>query len=94
MSRAAFAFLLLTLAPIGRVARGAEPADGWLVWQRGAPRQDAPREIWLMKADSSRPSRLTNGGGRQPIEARDCACPGGSLLAVFDSSPRPLINDL
>ena len=71
MSRAVFAFLLLTLTPLSGVARGAEPAGGWLVWHRGAPLQDAPREIWLMKADARRPSRLTNGGGRQPSWSPD-----------------------
>lgn len=67
---------LSSLTSFSRVAQGAESVDGWIVWHRGDRREDARREIWLMKADGTLPSSLTNDGGRQPSWS-----PGGRWIA-------------
>ena len=62
-------FLALACA-VSAIAAEA-PENAWLVWHRGAPETDAPRRIWLARADGSEARTLTAGTGRMPTWSPD-----------------------
>ena len=53
--------LLLAIAALAVPARAEHPSNGWIVW--ASNRNDNRHEIYRMKADGSRPTRLTFNGG-------------------------------
>ncbi len=61
--------LVLFASMLSTPAWADHPSNGWIVW--ASDRQDDRHEIYLMKADGTQVTRLTNTGARMPMWSPD-----------------------